>query len=107
MSIGGLQGRTAIVTPIYNEDTERVFAGVEAIWRSLMQQRDQGCFDFFVLSDTRSPDIARAEEVAWRALVARLRAAGGSSIVDARTTSGARPAISPSSCATGAAPTTT
>lgn len=71
-----LQGRTAIVTPIYNEDTDRVFAGIEAIWRSLMQQRDQGCFDFFVLSDTRSPDIARAEELAWRVLVARLGAGG-------------------------------
>ncbi len=71
-----LTSRTAIVTPIYNENTERVFAGVEAIWRSLMQQRDQGCFDFFVLSDTRVPEIARAEELAWRALVARLGAGG-------------------------------
>jgi len=71
-----LTGRTAIVTPIYNEDTDRVFAGVEAIWRSLAQQRDQACFDFFVLSDTRSTEIARAEELAWRALVARLRAGG-------------------------------
>ncbi|HEY7974524.1 MAG TPA: glycosyltransferase, partial [Ktedonobacterales bacterium] len=71
-----LTGRTAIVTPIYNEDTDRVFAGVEAIWRSLTQQRDQACFDFFVLSDTRLPEIARAEELAWRALVARLGAGG-------------------------------
>ncbi|HEX4050268.1 MAG TPA: glucans biosynthesis glucosyltransferase MdoH [Steroidobacteraceae bacterium] len=71
-----LSGRTAIVTPIYNEDTDRVFAGVEAIWRSLAQQRDQACFDFFVLSDTRSPEIARAEELAWRALVLRLGAGG-------------------------------
>ncbi|HEX3928165.1 MAG TPA: glycosyltransferase, partial [Gemmatimonadales bacterium] len=71
-----LASRTAIVTPIYNEDTARVFAGIEAIWRSLMQQRDQACFDFFVLSDTRSAEIARAEEIAWRALVARLGAGG-------------------------------
>jgi membrane glycosyltransferase len=27
-----LQGRTAIVIPVYNEGAERVFAGVEAIW---------------------------------------------------------------------------
>jgi membrane glycosyltransferase len=71
-----LASRTAIVTPIYNEDTARVFAGVEAIWRSLIQQRDQACFDFFILSDTRIPEIARAEEKAWRALVARLGAGG-------------------------------
>ncbi|MGH8140985.1 MAG: glucans biosynthesis glucosyltransferase MdoH [Steroidobacteraceae bacterium] len=73
---GPLRGRTAIVTPIYNEDTARVFAGVEAIWSSLMQQRDQGCFDFFILSDTRHAQIACAEEQAWRALVARMGADG-------------------------------
>ncbi|HEX4024056.1 MAG TPA: glucans biosynthesis glucosyltransferase MdoH [Steroidobacteraceae bacterium] len=71
-----LRSRTAIVAPIYNEDTARVFAGIEAIWSSLMQQREQGCFDFFVLSDTRQSEIAQAEERAWRALVARLGADG-------------------------------
>ncbi|MFZ1922887.1 MAG: glucans biosynthesis glucosyltransferase MdoH, partial [Xanthobacteraceae bacterium] len=71
-----LRSRTAIVTPIYNEDTARVFAGVEAVWSSLMQQRDQGCFDFFILSDTRHSEIAQAEEQAWRALVARMGADG-------------------------------
>jgi membrane glycosyltransferase len=73
---GPLKSRTAIVTPIYNEDTARVFAGVEAIWSSLMQQREQRCFDFFILSDTRQSEIAAAEEQAWRALVARLGADG-------------------------------
>lgn len=71
-----LHSRIAIVTPIYNEDTARVFAGIEATWRSLRQQREQGCFDFFVLSDTRREEIARAEEAAWRALVERLGASG-------------------------------
>ncbi len=71
-----VRSRTAIVTPIYNEDTARVFARVEAIWSSLMQQRDQSSFDFFILSDTRLPEVARAEEVAWQALVERLGANG-------------------------------
>ncbi len=71
-----VRGRTAIVTPIFNEDTARVFAGVEAIWRSLMQQRDQESFDFFILSDTRHAETACAEETAWRAQVARLGAQG-------------------------------
>jgi len=73
---GPLRSRTAIVTPIYNEDTARVFAGVEAIWSSLMQQPESGCFDFFILSDTRHNEIAQAEEQAWGALVARLGASG-------------------------------
>jgi membrane glycosyltransferase len=66
-----LAGRTAIITPIYNEDTARVFAGVEAIWASLQQQPQAASFDFFVLSDTRNEAIAAAEIAAWRALVAR------------------------------------
>jgi membrane glycosyltransferase len=68
-----LQGRTAIVIPVYNEGAERVFAGVEAIWESLQQQPAAQAqnFDFFVLSDTRKADIAEAEEVCWRSLVQR------------------------------------
>jgi membrane glycosyltransferase len=66
-----LQGRTAIVIPIYNEDAARVFSGVEAIWGSLQQQPagQAQSFDFFILSDTRKADIAAQEESAWRALV--------------------------------------
>ena len=71
-----LQGRTAIVIPIYNEDAARVFAGVEAIWGSLQQQpRAQAhSFDFFILSDTRKQDIADQEQAAWHALAARVPA---------------------------------
>jgi membrane glycosyltransferase len=71
-----LHGRTAIVTPIYNEDTARVFAGTDAIWQSLQQQPCAASFDLFILSDTRDPAIAIAEEAAWRALVARRGADG-------------------------------
>jgi membrane glycosyltransferase len=71
-----LQGRTAIVTPIHNEDTARVFAGADAIWSSLQQQSSAHSFDYFILSDSRDPGIAAAEELAWRALVARRGAAG-------------------------------
>jgi membrane glycosyltransferase len=69
-----LQGRTAIVIPIYNEDAGRVFAGVEAIWESLLQQpRAQSqAFDFFILSDTRRPEIAAQEESGWRSLTRRM-----------------------------------
>jgi membrane glycosyltransferase len=71
-----LRGRTAIVTPIYNEDTLRVFAATDAIWSSLQQQACQHSFDLFILSDTRKPEIAVAEEAAWRDLVARRHADG-------------------------------
>jgi membrane glycosyltransferase len=71
-----LTSRTAIVVPIYNEDTERVFAGIESIWRSLMRQPQQGSFDFFVLSDTRQAAVAEAELATWRAKVEQLGAHG-------------------------------
>lgn len=71
-----LRGRTAIVLPIYNEDTVRVFAGLEAIWSSLQAEPQAPSFDFFVLSDTRRAEIAVKEEQAWRSLVARFDASG-------------------------------
>jgi membrane glycosyltransferase len=71
-----LKGRTAVIMPIYNEDTTRVFAGLEVIWSSLKQCPEQAAFDLFVLSDTRKPDIAAAEELAWARLVERHDAVG-------------------------------
>ena len=60
------RSRTAVVMPVCNEDTERVFAAVMAIHESASEQG--ALFDFFVLSD--STDAARHErEVAvWRSL---------------------------------------
>ena len=71
-----LVGRTAVVMPIYNEDTQRVFAGLDTIWSSVRAEAQQDMFDMFILSDTRKPEIAAAEEVAWRAFVERQGAKG-------------------------------
>ena len=71
-----LKGRTAVVAPICNEDTQRVFAGLDAMWMSLAAQPQAACFDFFILSDTRQPEIAALEERAWRDMVARRGASG-------------------------------
>lgn len=71
-----LKGRTAVIMPIYNEDTTRVFAGLDVIWTSLQKRPEQAAFDLFVLSDTRKPEIAAAEELAWARLVERHNAQG-------------------------------
>ncbi|MGH8141968.1 MAG: glucans biosynthesis glucosyltransferase MdoH [Steroidobacteraceae bacterium] len=71
-----LTSRTAIVIPVYNEETQRVFSGIESIWNSLMRQPQQASFDFFVLSDTRQSAVAEAERTTWRALVEHLHARG-------------------------------
>ncbi len=71
-----LRGRTAVIMPIYNEDTTRVAAGLEVIWSSLARLPAQAAFDLFILSDTRKREIGAAEEVAWRDLVTRHGARG-------------------------------
>jgi membrane glycosyltransferase len=61
--------RTALVMPIYNEGTDRVLAGLRAMWEDMAaagpgSQR----FDLFILSDTTDPDVWLAEIEAWQAL---------------------------------------
>ncbi|WP_404342847.1 glucans biosynthesis glucosyltransferase MdoH [Pseudoalteromonas mariniglutinosa] len=68
------QTKTAVVMPIYNEDTERVIAGFEVSLRSLMKTGQLAHFDFYLLSDTQDKDIANNELKAWHALTARLGA---------------------------------
>ncbi len=64
--------RTAVVMPVYNEDTHRVIAGFEATLRSLEKTGEIAHFDFFLLSDTTNLTIAQAERDAWQLLQARL-----------------------------------
>ncbi|HOA77223.1 MAG TPA: glucans biosynthesis glucosyltransferase MdoH [Thermosynergistes sp.] len=68
--------RVAVLFPIFNEETERVFAGVEATYRSLEKTGELEHFDFFVLSDTNDPDTWISEELAWAEVCERLNAVG-------------------------------
>lgn len=71
-----IRGRTAVVIAIYNEDSERVFAGVAAMRESL-SAAGADRFEIIVASDTQDASIAAAEERAVR----RLRAGqAGSSV---------------------------
>jgi membrane glycosyltransferase len=64
--------RTAVVMPVYNEDTQRVIAGFEASLHSINATEYSDNFDFYLLSDTQDPDIRLAELDAWQALLKRL-----------------------------------
>ena len=70
-----LSSRTALLVPTYNEDPERLLAGLRAMHESLVATGQGERFAFFVLSDTTRPEIAQAE----RAAFARLRAELGGS----------------------------
>jgi hypothetical protein len=102
-----LRGKTAIVVPIYNEDTVRVFAAVDAIWWSLQQQAAGR-----VSTSTSCPIRATATLPTRKSPPGRPWWHGAAppaacSTAGAATMSGANPATSPSSYATGAALTTT
>ncbi|GAB3370886.1 glucans biosynthesis glucosyltransferase MdoH [Spongiibacter taiwanensis] len=73
-------GRVAVVMPVYNEDTQRVFAGFESNLRSLMAEGALAHFDFWLLSDTRDPEIAVAEQRAWQGLLSRLDGAAAEQV---------------------------
>jgi len=64
------RSQTAVLMPIYNESPGSVFAGVQAMLRSLLATGHEEHFDFFVLSDTTDPDIWLEEERTWARLVA-------------------------------------
>ncbi len=60
--------RTVIVMPIYNEDVNRVTAGISAILDSLIDTGHADRFDFFIISDPGDPDIWVREEMGWAEL---------------------------------------
>ncbi|AWM87198.1 glucans biosynthesis glucosyltransferase MdoH [Microvirga sp. 17 mud 1-3] len=67
-----LAARTAIVMPVYNEQTARTFAALEAIYESVEATGLGSHFDYFILSDTTDPDAWVAEERAFLDLRRRL-----------------------------------
>lgn len=64
--------RTAVVMPIYNEDTHRVIAGFEATLRSLAKTGEIAHFDFYMLSDTTNLSIAQRERDQWQQFTSRI-----------------------------------
>jgi membrane glycosyltransferase len=68
--------RHAVVMPVYNEDSIKFCARIEAIYKSIETTGHLDSFDFFILSDTRDHDLWVLEEVAWTNLCRRLRGFG-------------------------------
>jgi membrane glycosyltransferase len=58
--------RTALVMPIYEEDPERVFAGLLAMREALALTPGGDSFEIFVCSDSRTPEQVAEEERAFR-----------------------------------------
>lgn len=71
-----LEKRHAVVMPVYNEDSVKTCARIEAIYRSIDATGCLVSFDFFILSDTRDLDLWVLEETSWTNLCRRLDAFG-------------------------------
>lgn len=69
-------GRTAILMPIFHESVERSLGGLSAVYRSLERTGQLAYFEFFILSDSRDPDVWLREQAAWARLVKELGAEG-------------------------------
>ncbi|MBD3585687.1 glucans biosynthesis glucosyltransferase MdoH [Salinimonas sp. HHU 13199] len=72
-----LKKRHAIIMPVYNEDTRRIMVGFEACVREMLATPDADKFDFYMLSDTRDAELAKAERESWQALEKRITEARG------------------------------
>ncbi|MGO1068448.1 glucans biosynthesis glucosyltransferase MdoH [Lysobacter sp. CA199] len=60
--------RTALLMPTYNEDPERLMAGLQAIYESVVATGQIDKFDFFILSDTTKEPVRQAEIRAFNSL---------------------------------------
>jgi membrane glycosyltransferase len=67
---------TALVMPVYNEDTASVVHCLASTWQSLMDTGEANGFDVFLLSDSTASD----QRIAERNAIARLRSRFGSQI---------------------------
>ncbi|QOW20895.1 glucans biosynthesis glucosyltransferase MdoH [Lysobacter ciconiae] len=63
-----LTTRTALLMPTYNEDPERLMAGLQSICESVLKTRREDAYDFFVLSDTTRPEVQQRELAAFHRL---------------------------------------
>lgn len=66
-------GRTAVLLPVYNEDPGLVLAAIQAMAEEVREVGLSAACDFFILSDTRVAEVARAEATGLLRMRARLR----------------------------------
>jgi membrane glycosyltransferase len=67
---------TAILFPIYHEDVERTLAGLRSTYLDLEREGQVKWFEFFILSDSRDPEIWIKEQEGWYRLCEELAAHG-------------------------------
>ena len=69
---GEIQGRTALLFPVYHEDTATIAGTIEAIAEDLASLGKTSNFEVFILSDSRSAEAGQREEAVFATLAQRL-----------------------------------
>lgn len=69
---GPLEGRTALLFPVYHEEPARIAGTISAIAEELVSLGRAGAFDVYVLSDTRGAEEGSREEAAYAELARAL-----------------------------------
>ena len=68
--------KTAIVLPVYHEPVHWTFSGLKAVYQELERNGQIEYFEFFILSDSRNPEIWLEEQAKWHQLCDELGAHG-------------------------------
>lgn len=68
--------KTAIVMPIYHEPVHRTLSGLKAVYQDLERTGKIDHFEFYILSDSRDPNVWLEEQATWSRLCRELGAEG-------------------------------
>lgn len=68
--------KTAVVMPIYHEPVGWTFSGLKAVYQDIERTGHIDQFEFYILSDSRNPDVWLQEQAAWYRLCRELGAEG-------------------------------
>ncbi|WP_273207873.1 glucans biosynthesis glucosyltransferase MdoH [Marinobacter subterrani] len=68
--------KTAILLPIYHEPVHWTLSGLKAVYRDIERTGHIEHFEFYILSDSRDPNVWLEEQATWHALARELGAEG-------------------------------
>lgn len=68
--------KTAVLLPIYHEPVHWTLSGLKAVYRDIERTGQIEHFEFYILSDSRDPDVWLEEQVAWNRLAKELGGEG-------------------------------
>ncbi|WP_111495963.1 glucans biosynthesis glucosyltransferase MdoH [Marinobacter bohaiensis] len=69
-------GKTAVIMPIYHEPVHRTLSGLKAVYQDIERAGKIDDFEFYILSDSRDPNVWLEEQATWHRICEELGAQG-------------------------------